>query len=296
MTNPTWNLILAAGAGRRLATVTGGVPKQFWRTKGAPSLLDETVARVLPLAGPAQTVVVVDRAHRPYVVAAGLNRSVGEVIYQPQDRGTAAGVLFGIAHIAAKSPDAIVVMTPSDHGVRAAAAFRAGLRSAIRHVASGRASVVLVGARADRPATDYGWILPSTTPLDGDLATVDRFVEKPEPAVAESLLQSGALWNTMVLVAPASTIVDLHRRAAPGLFDAFRPARDLVGPDRQEFFERVYPKLPRLDFSAHILTPAPSLSVVVWPDDMQWSDLGTPERLHAWRRPVELRHLVTTAA
>jgi mannose-1-phosphate guanylyltransferase len=296
MTNATWNLILAAGAGRRLATVTGRVPKQFWRASGAPSLLDDTIARVLPLAGPAQTVVVVDRTHRSHVIAAGLNRSVGEVIYQPQDRGTAAGVLFGIAHIATQAPDAIVAMTPSDHGVRSAAAFRDGLRSAIRHVASGRASVVLVGARADRPATDYGWILPSTTPLDGELANVHRFVEKPEPAMAEALLQSGAVWNTMVLVARVSALIDLHRRATPVLFEAFRPARDLVGRERREFFDRVYPTLPCADFSADVLTPSPSLSLVVWPGDMQWSDLGTPERLLAWRRPVERRRLATTAA
>jgi choline kinase len=29
-----WTVVLAAGAGRRLAEVTGGVPKQFWRAAG----------------------------------------------------------------------------------------------------------------------------------------------------------------------------------------------------------------------------------------------------------------------
>lgn len=296
MTNSTWNLILAAGAGRRLASVTGGVPKQFWRANGAPSLLDDTIARVLPLAGPFRSVVVVDRTHRPYVAEAGLHQRVGDVLYQPQDRGTAAGVLLGVAHIAARSPEAIVVMTPSDHGVTSGAAFRDGLRTAVQHVASCRASVVLVGARANRPATDYGWILSSGIPPAGEIAAVERFVEKPEGTTAEQLLRRGAVWNTMVLVARASTLLALYRQTTPALVDALTPAFALVEPERREFLEQIYPTLPRLDFSADVLTPSRSLSLVVWPEAMEWSDLGTPERLLAWRQPADRRRAVVSAA
>jgi mannose-1-phosphate guanylyltransferase len=296
MTNSPWNLILAAGAGRRLASVTGGVPKQFWRANGAPSLLDETIARVLPLAGPARSVVVVDRTHRSHVDAAGLTRWVGDVLYQPEDRGTATGVLLGIVHIAAQSPESIVVLTPSDHGVTSAAAFREGLRAVLPHVTSGRASVVLMGARANRAATDYGWILCGSIPKPGEVVPVERFVEKPGPAEAEALLRSGAVWNTMVLVARASALMELYRRATPALFEAFVTVQRLAGFKRREFFEGLYPTLPRADFSADVLTPARSLSLAVWPEAMEWSDLGTPERLLAWRAPLEQRRSVVTAA
>ena len=42
MSNQLWTVILAAGAGRRLSAVTGGVPKQFWRGLNGPSLLTQT--------------------------------------------------------------------------------------------------------------------------------------------------------------------------------------------------------------------------------------------------------------
>jgi choline kinase len=38
MVKNAWTIILAAGAGRRLSSVTGGVPKQFWRMPGCRSL------------------------------------------------------------------------------------------------------------------------------------------------------------------------------------------------------------------------------------------------------------------
>ena len=67
MTTKLWNVVLAAGSGRRLATVTQGTPKQFWCSDGRRSLLDDTFARVAPLAPRARTTVVVDCAHRRYV-------------------------------------------------------------------------------------------------------------------------------------------------------------------------------------------------------------------------------------
>ena len=67
MAPQTWTVVLAAGSGRRLASLTGGVPKQFWSPDGQPSLLAQTLARLAPLAPPSRIVIVVDQTHRPSV-------------------------------------------------------------------------------------------------------------------------------------------------------------------------------------------------------------------------------------
>jgi len=91
--SPTlWNIVLAAGAGRRLASVTGGIPKQFWSADGGPSLLEDTLARSAVLAPPERTVIVVDRSHRRFVHALPDVERVERVNYQPRDRGTARDV------------------------------------------------------------------------------------------------------------------------------------------------------------------------------------------------------------
>src|SRR6185503_15686864 len=98
MAGDVWNLVLAAGAGRRLASVTGGVPKQFWRRDGGPTLLEDTLTRTSPLASRARTVIVVDSTHAHFITGSAAE-AFERVVYQPTDRGTAAGVLFGLMNV-----------------------------------------------------------------------------------------------------------------------------------------------------------------------------------------------------
>jgi mannose-1-phosphate guanylyltransferase len=71
-------------------------------------LLEETFARVGPLAPPARTTVVVDRTHRRYVRETARPWPFDWILYQPEDRGTAAGVLLALSPVLDASTDAIV--------------------------------------------------------------------------------------------------------------------------------------------------------------------------------------------
>jgi mannose-1-phosphate guanylyltransferase len=282
MRSPLWTLVLAAGAGRRLAPITGRVPKQFWRPDGRASLLDDTLARLARLTPAARTVTVVDRSHRPYVEAVARPARLGHVVYQPSDQGTAAGVRLGLLHAGA-DPDATIVMTPSDHGIARPALFHAGLALAIDDVRRGRSEMVAFGVEADRPERDYGWITPARSEDGRRLASVAAFVEKPEAAMAARLFASGALWNTMVLVTRAGTLADRFRRHLPDLSNVFDIASQLPAAERDAFLDRAYAALPRYDFSRDLLAAVDGLSLVVWPNAMGWSDLGTPDRLAEWQ-------------
>lgn len=283
MFSDTWNVVLAAGAGRRLWPLTGGLPKQFWRANGRTSLLEDTLDRLAPLAPPARTMTVVDRSHRPYVDAMDVPSRLGTVVYQPSDRGTAAGVLLALSTIVARTPEATVILTPSDHGVADADLFRAGIDIAARSVKREANDIVLFGVQPDHPLGDYGWITPQNTVVPCQLAEVAGFVEKPPAARAADLQASGAVWNTMVLVARASRLIALYRRHLPRLHAAFAIARDAGRNGDLDALDALYASLPSYDFSRDLLTPACGLSLIVWPGTMGWSDLGTPERMLAWR-------------
>ena len=112
--------------------------------------------------------------------------------------------------------------------------------------------------------------------------SVKRFAEKPSAARAEALFGAGALWNTMVLVAKASALVDLYRTHLPGWAEVFARYQRLPLARRQKFLEEKYTALPSADFSRDILTPAEGLAVYAWPSGIGWTDLGTPERLARW--------------
>ncbi len=293
MKSSLWSLVLAAGAGRRLSILTGGTPKQFWRPTGSASLVEETLARLSPISPPERTVVVVAETQRKYVSQwPTATRSV-RVAFQPGNRGTAAGVLFGLVPILAHDPNAIVLVTPSDHGVEHPDAFMRGILDVAGHLRR-RDGVVLFGVEASAAQTDYGWITLEPSHLSAAVQPVAAFVEKPPVEIARQLLSSGAVWNTMVMAARVRTLLDLCREHLPELTGVFVGALTLPPHTREAYLTARYASLPVADFSRDVLMPAAGLLAHTWPASIGWSDLGTPERLSNWLRIApEARSRVT---
>ena len=163
---PLWSIVLAAGQGKRLAGITRALcgrwmPKQFVALTSKRTLLQETLERTRPLVPPIAhghrglRGRRRDRAPRSW----SLIRAI-EIVRQPTDRGTAAGLMLGLAHVRAREPQADVAVFPADHHVEDPTAWSAAVedaRAASRIAPSG---VALLGAPADRPASDLGWIVP----------------------------------------------------------------------------------------------------------------------------------------
>jgi mannose-1-phosphate guanylyltransferase len=281
-----WTVILAAGSGRRLSAFTGGVPKQFWRGLHGTSLLRQTIDRFLPLAPASRTVVIVDAGHLDHLAGADVPDGLPVLVVQPEDRGTAAGVFLALTPVLESTPDAVVVITPSDHGVRDDSGFRRGVLEAARQVREG-AEIVLFGVEPATAQRDYGWISLSRTLTASGFCPVESFVEKPTDDVAAQLFGAGAVWNTMVMVARAAAIRDLYVKLLPRLAGVFADALHLPAPERDAFLASAYPTLPTYDFSRDLVARSKQMTAYVWPASLGWSDLGTPERLDEWQRRVE---------
>lgn len=290
-----WTVVLAAGAGRRLASVTGGVPKQFWRAAGGRSLLRQTLDRFAPLAPTSRTVVVVDAAHRRHFAASDVADRAPDFILQPTDRGTATGVLLAMMPVLSRDPDGVVVITPSDHGIADERRFRQSILDTVSE-ARERDAIVLFGVEPSAALADYGWITLGRSDTPGRLRPVASFVEKPERETAARLFATGAVWNTMVTVARARSIWNLYAARLPELTSLFSLALRLAPEERRRLLADAYPGIAPRDFSRDVLTGAPGLSAYVWPSTLGWSDLGTPERLSAWQQGAGLAQAGRTHA
>ena len=142
------------------------------------------------------------------------------------------------------------------------------------------ARTVLVGASADRPATDLGWIVPGRTleSLEG-LRAVTSFVEKPPAATAARLLAGGALWNTLIIALDGTAFWEAALSARPELEWPFERYRSSIGTAREaDVLHEIYGQLPSVDLSRDFLARRAGLGVVELADS-GWSDCGTPERL-----------------
>jgi len=309
---PVWAIVLAGGKGTRLSPLVekihaDGRPKQFAVLTGSRSLLRQTLDRVALAVAPEHTVVVTTETHAPFFAAEfsgpGAAR-VGKVLIQSQDRGTAAGILLPALWIAWRDPEATVAIFPSDHFVANDGAFMRHVASLAAVVERHPGRIVLVAATPDAVETGYGWIEPGVElerTVAGKICTVDRFVEKPSPEAARASLARGGLWNTFVMVAKVSAIVEAGRRALPDLMDRLwqiRPSADCEGEARA--IARAYAEAQTADFSRSVLTPSAGRLAVSQLPPVSWSDWGTPERVIASLRnegiaPNWLRQLASTA-
>ncbi|MSR46358.1 MAG: hypothetical protein EXS13_04735 [Planctomycetes bacterium] len=278
-------IVLAGGFGRRLEPLTRrlfgeSIPKQFCRFGKGRSLLQQTIVRLAPLTSGAQVTVVVDASQVQRAEAQLVAFRGTALVVQPCDRGTAAGVLLPLLDLAARAPDAIVLLAASDHGVADEALFRATLRAAEQSVRADPGRLVLIGARPDAANSDYGWIVRGAPTHEG-LDSVARFVEKPAPVLACDLLASGeALWNTMVLLGTARALLELFEDQLPELTRAMRALlRRELGA---EPFAQAYASLPAANFSADVIGRAPGLVVATLPIAAGWTDLGTESRMLEW--------------
>src|SRR4029453_7832079 len=110
-----WAVVLAGGEGMRLRSVTQAIvgddrPKQYVPLVNGESLLPQTLTRAAGLS-PRERTVVVSQQHHADWLAAELGAHPGlALLLQPENRDTAAGVLLPVYWIAARDPDATVVI------------------------------------------------------------------------------------------------------------------------------------------------------------------------------------------
>ena len=287
---PPWALILAGGDGTRLRALTRQIagdprPKQFCPLLDGETLLDRTRRRVDLLTRPDRQVVIVTRPHEPYFRPLVTDLAPDRLVIQPDNRGTAAGLLYPLMRIADLAGDVPVAVFPSDHFVDNDAAFVAAVAGAVDALAADPDRVILLGIEAASPETEYGWIEPAAQDLGPQpvpVLPIQRFWEKPAPDLAAALLSRGCLWNSFVMVGRVPAFIDLIRAGAPELARAFEPVQRVLGSSRERaVIDRVYASLDQVNFSECVLEPSAGRLGVVRLKGIEWSDWGNAERVFA---------------
>ena len=270
-------VILSGGSGTRLWPLSReAYPKQFLPLVDQRTMLQNTALRIAGLADTTAPLVVCNEEHR-FMVAEQL-RAVGiqpaAVILEPVGRNTAPAVAVAALHAQLAGADPILLILPADHVIADVEGFRAAVRQIAPHAEAGR--LITFGIVPTAPEIGYGYIKAGAPLDDSGVCKVERFVEKPDTATAQTYLQSGAYsWNSGMFMFRASAFLAELERFAPAMLAACQQAL-ATGRADTDFL--------RLDRKAFAACPKDSIDyavmektdqAVVLPLTVGWNDVGS---------------------
>jgi mannose-1-phosphate guanylyltransferase len=270
-------VVMAGGRGTRFWPLSRrDRPKQFLGVVPGGTLLQETVARVLPLVPAERVLVVLAEDQREEA-----GRELPEVppanfLVEPCGRNTAPAIGLSALAVSERDPDAVMIILPADHSIADAAEFRRVLTAASSAARRDDALVVL-GVRPDRPETGYGYILPGEAlPAEAGypVQRVARFTEKPSREKAEALVREGYLWNSGMFVWRVAAIRRELARHLPQVDSALSALAALPpGASRDRQLREIYPRLPAMSIDYGVMEKTGAAVVV--PCEFGWNDVGS---------------------
>lgn len=281
-------VVMAGGGGTRLWPLSRPeTPKPFLPLLGERSLLQRTVDRIVdhPELGlePSDVAVVTERRYGPMVrdQLAGVH-----VISEPMGRNTAAAIALAALQFPRDAEEVMLVL-PADAWIDPArdGIYRNVIGAMAKLARDGafgvEAPLVTLGVQAERPATEYGYLIPDvftgvefegiqTYPLTG-------FEEKPTLDRAGYLYsQSGVAWNAGIFL--------WQRGAIREAIDRYTGLMTMIGTvaTSESGLRAAYDRLMPVSIDHAVMEGAArDHKVVMGSMSVGWSDLGSWTQLLA---------------
>ena len=272
-------VILCGGSGTRLWPASRkSYPKQFAELLGPESLFQATLKR-LSGADFAEPLLMTNDAFR--FIATEQSAAIGlldaEVMIEPEGRNTAPAVLTA-ALTRKETPDALMLVAPSDHVIADGPAFLEAVRAGVAEAEAGR--LVTFGITPDRPETGYGYLELAAPAKSASAQRVERFVEKPDAARAAAMVADGRfLWNGGIFLFRVGDVLRAFETHAPDLIPPCQAALANGVPDLGFFRLAPEPWGQARDVSIDYAVMEKAAEISVVPLTCGWSDLGSWDAL-----------------
>ena len=274
----TYALILAGGSGTRFWPLSRNAkPKQLLNLFGQATLLEQTIARLDGLV-PAENILILTNAQQVEGVREVASTIPAENIFaEPAKRDTAPAVALGIGLVAARDPDASMLVLPADQLINDTAAYQAVMRDAIA-TAEMSDGLVTIGIKPTWPCPSYGYIerngrasVPGLQ-CEHPPAEVVRFREKPSADLAEKFLEQGGFcWNAGMFVWSLPTVIHELSTHAPELAGFISELRRASNPE--DTIAAQFPKLTPISIDYALMEKASR--VLNLEATFDWDDVGS---------------------
>lgn len=273
MSKNIYCIIMAGGAGTRFWPLSRqSMPKQFLDILGTGrSFIRHTYERFARLVPPEHFLVMTNSAYKDLVLEHIPELRPDQVMCEPIGRNTAPCIAYAAERLAKEDPEAMMIVTPSDHLILDEVEFINVARECVDYAAQNDA-LMTIGLRPTRPETGYGYIQVNSREA---ITKVKTFTEKPNLEMAQTFLASGEfLWNSGIFVWSVEQIRAALQRFLPELSALFAQAAEHIGTEREkEAIERVFSECRAISIDYGVMEKAEN--VYVHMGDFGWSDMGT---------------------
>jgi mannose-1-phosphate guanylyltransferase len=274
----TYALILAGGSGTRFWPLSrNSRPKQLLDLFGTGTLLEQTIQRLDGLV-PLENILILTNSLQVEAVRSVASMLPPENIFaEPAKRDTAPAVALGIGIVAARNPEAVMMVLPADQLIQDTAAYQCVMRDALA-TAEKSDGLVTIGIRPTWACPSYGYIergerayIPGLT-CENPPVEVKRFREKPNPELAEQFLAQGMFsWNAGMFVWSLPTVIEQLAKYSPELAGFISELRR--APDLAATVEAQFPKLTPISIDYALMENADRVLNIEATFD--WDDVGS---------------------
>lgn len=273
-------MIMCGGIGSRFWPYSRtNLPKQFIDFLGTGrSLLQMSYDRILPIVPKENIIIVTNESYAPLVKQQLPDISDECILLEPARRNTAPCIAWAAYHIAAKDPEASMIVTPSDHLITREREFEASIVKGFEFVETHDALLTL-GITPTRPETGYGYIQIGEEAEKG-INKVKTFTEKPDRELAKVFLDSGEFfWNSGIFLWRVDAIRKAFHEHAPEIATKFEGGLyAFATPQERDFIATQFPACMSISIDFAIMEKA--RNVYVETVCFGWNDLGTWSALY----------------
>ncbi len=296
MNKNVYIVILAGGSGTRFWPYSRKLkPKQFLDVIGiGRTLLQMTFDRFLNITSADKILIASNDKYERLIKEQLPELKDDQILLEPEKRNTAPCIAYVAYKILQKDPEAVLVVSPSDHVIFKESEFKQVISIATEHACS-EDHLITIGIRPNRPETGYGYI-QYLGESDATIKKVKTFTEKPQFGLAKKFLESGDfLWNSGIFVWSTSSIIKAFEKYESEIASMFAEGLGHYhSTTERDFISKTYSHCKSISIDYAIMEKADNVFVV--PANFGWSDLGSWNALYEIQKKDENDNVIIGSA
>jgi len=271
-----YGLILAGGRGTRFwPRSRKHRAKQVLQVSGERTLIQATVDRLAPVIPPERIWILTNDFVRDEIVRQLPEVPALQIIAEPAQRNTAPAIALAAHILQSVDPKAVFGVFPSDHIIGQPRRYLQFVKAAFRAAEKGK--IAVLGIRARKPETGYGYIeFPKGAPAGSlDAREVASFREKPDLKTAQKFVRAGRYyWNAGMFFWKAATVLDAVRKHQPKTATLISSLPPFGHRDFAAKLAEVFPRCENISVDYGVIEQADNVSGLAC-DEFGWSDVGS---------------------